>query len=145
MPHMEPEVISGRGYEVETTGGTFFIPALLIEESKLTGPVSRVARILMEYAPEGVMGGKHVSHEEIRGYFYHLTAPGYLDQTDWEFAKTRQELQEGLDELEGDDDDDDEDDGGYCERCGEPYPCSDSQRRDINPLERALHVRAYDD
>ncbi|HKV10743.1 MAG TPA: hypothetical protein VJ725_21560 [Thermoanaerobaculia bacterium] len=32
--------------------------------------------------------------------------------------------------------------GARCAQCGEPYPCSDSQRRDIRPDLRALHVAA---
>jgi len=44
------------------------------------------------------------------GYGARLSAPGYLDCTDWTVCDTEEEARETLRELFGDDDDDDDDD-----------------------------------
>ena len=109
MPFMEPEIIQGRGWEVETDGGTFYVPDLALEAT--VGPV---ARILMQYAPEPV-GGRHVAHRRVKGYFCRLSAPGYLDATDWEFFTTEADADAWAAEEESavdEDEDEDEDEGG---------------------------------
>lgn len=104
MSFMEPEVIQGSGYIVETTEGSSFVVPDVVLEGEPT------ARRLMQYAPENV-GQRYDSHEEAKGFFVRMSAPGYLDATDWEFFSTQEEVDAWIEEQEeGDDDDDDEED-----------------------------------
>lgn len=115
MAFMEPEVIRGYGYIVETNDGSSFVVPAAILEGKPT------AHNLMQYAPENV-GRRHQSHEKVKGFFAHLTAPGYLDQTDWEFLETQAEVDAWIEaEEEGDEDDDEYDDDDDDDDERDPY------------------------
>ena len=48
------------------------------------------------------------SVEHVKGWFGRYSAPGYLDATPWEYAKTRKELESTLRDLYGDLEDEDE-------------------------------------
>jgi hypothetical protein len=96
MAHMHKETYSGVYYEVETKrDGTFFVPedvcgvidiefgAMLecvddIHEGKDWDTWQDVESALRDYVPSDIIG---VS--KLKGKLYRLSAPGYLDCTDW--------------------------------------------------------------
>ena len=64
---MKPEVVYDTFVRVESTAGGFLVPADVVGD----GPV----RDFIE--------GEPISSEKVTGYFARLSAPGYLDATDW--------------------------------------------------------------
>ena len=74
-------------YQVETSQGTEFIPSELVG----TNPA---IEDLTDYC-EGIP----VSFEAIEGYGVRLSAPGYMDCTEWTGFPTEQEAIEYMDEY----------------------------------------------
>ena len=89
MPFMEPEITNKmRGFEVETTCGTVFLPGDVCDKSEVSDFVE----------------GRVLNVRSVHGYFGRYQAPGYLDCTDWEFDTDRRRLVQMLDDLYGDED-----------------------------------------
>lgn len=85
---MKPEVTGKTfGYGVTLDNGSFFwVPGFLSGEGHTAPDVHTWAESLKQYAPEGVdTNGKVISTGRLDGYFARLSAPGYMDCTDWEF------------------------------------------------------------
>lgn len=96
MAHMHKETYTGTYYEVETKrDGTFFVPedvcgAIEMESGVFFEPVDDIREgeawdiwgdvesTLRDYVPSDIIG---VS--KLNGKLYRLSAPGYLDCTDW--------------------------------------------------------------
>jgi hypothetical protein len=97
MGFMEPEVTERMaGWRVETTHGTWFVP----------GDVESSPEALADY-----VSGEVEDVEPIKGYFGRMSAPGYLDATDWTFGETAEEVWQELAEYYG------KDDAEVCETC----------------------------
>lgn len=125
MAFMEPEVIKGRGWEVETSDGTFYVPGMVLEEKASK-------RTLMQYAPEPISPRATVHRwREVTGYFARLSAPGYLDATDWEFFRTAREAEAWEAEQESDDGDDDGEDDGEDDGDGDDWDDDGPDEEDI--------------
>lgn len=115
MASMEPETCRGGYWHVETWAGSFIVPDDVLEGDPTADNLSR-------YVPEGIgmtMGAPDrdcdewaIEHRE--GWYGRMSAPGYLDCTDWETADSEEELIEQLTEGYDDDanetDDDESDD-----------------------------------
>jgi len=96
---------------VETTHGTEFIcvadVSLFVRDSETrTHPMSDEDRdaTIEKICP--YVEGKPLSWENIKGYGARLSAPGYLDCTEWAVFDTREEAEEYLDETYPNDEED---------------------------------------
>lgn len=88
---MQVEIESAAGaLEVSTLDGTYYVPAGYASASDIDS--------LRDYAPEGfhVKAPQFDENVEVivleSGYLARLSAPGYLDCTDWEYGTNKREL-----------------------------------------------------
>lgn len=88
MAFMEPDIVFGEWYEVETTHGTEWVPA------DLGGPDS-----LQDYCEGTIQEVKG----PIEGWGARLSASGYMDCTDWTVFSTEEEARAYLEETYGTD------------------------------------------
>lgn len=108
MGHMQNEITSKQdGWMVETNEGTCFVPGDVVdvpEWLKRDEPVTAadgdlldlVASMVRDYVP----GSKISEVQAISAqYFARLSAPGYLDCTDWCAFKTIKEAREYLRDM----------------------------------------------
>jgi hypothetical protein len=102
---MEPEIFKSKGIEVNTTVGTFFFPDCVVEIGKLfkgktlTGnKVAKVWDAIADYIEVWDVKEVH-SVTKINGWFGRLSAPGYMDSTDWTFARTEEEILDFLSDM----------------------------------------------
>lgn len=91
MGFMVPVIEKGIWYKAETAMGTIFAPADLLSREDLR----------REH-------GQRIEIEEIEGFGARLSAPGYLDCTDWTVFNTEEEAKAYLVETYD-----------LCSRCGE--------------------------
>lgn len=102
---MKPEVFHSKGIEVDTSSGTQFIPSDVVE---YTGPdteeaeeigkqFAQIKDYLEVHKPDQVFSIHH-----IEGWFGRLSAPGYLDATDYIFGDSEEEVEQELKNLYGD-------------------------------------------
>jgi hypothetical protein len=87
---MEPQVEYGKWALVEDDEESHWIPGECANDAWVIGPTGKVVEIRM-------------------GWGAHYSAPGYLDQTEWEVFDTQEEAEAYLEEMYGDEDFDDED------------------------------------
>ena len=88
MGFMQRQItIKSKWFQVETSQGTEFIPSELVG----TNPA---IEDLTDYC-EGIP----VSFEAIEGYGARLSAPGYMDCTEWTVFQTAEEAQSYLEEM----------------------------------------------
>src|SRR5262245_60105323 len=97
MAFMEPRVEYGDWYEVETHEGTWFIPADVVgdlslrkgwtytEDSKRWGDI---VRAVQDYCAPGPSEVKLIA-----GWGARMSAPGYLDCTEWAVFRSKREAQ----------------------------------------------------
>lgn len=87
MAFMEPEVIHGEWYVVETNQGDFIIPSDVCKGSQVK-----------EYFPEGIGSSAKITGFAIKkGWGARLQAPGYMDSTGWQgLYETVEEAMEAL-------------------------------------------------
>ena len=104
MPFMERQITQKQNWlRVETTHGTEFVPAqeLNIEttdtDNAVDHPLFDTVQLYCEGEPQ--------SWENIQGYGARLSAPGYLDRTEWTVFDTVKECEEYLDENYPEDED----------------------------------------
>ena len=89
MAFMEPQITSKEPwYRVETTAGTWWVPADLV------GSV-RSASDLRDYVE-----GEPQEWSPVKGYGVRLSAPGYMDATEWEVYTNKREAEARYRELE---------------------------------------------
>lgn len=84
---MEPAIEYGEWWEVETTAGTWFVPYDCVAVSN-PGVSLEGFRDYVEGEPQ--------SAARITGYGARLSAPGYMDATEWTVFKTRKAAEEYL-------------------------------------------------
>jgi hypothetical protein len=102
MNFMQPNIVKGLFLKVETDNGTEAIPSELLKG--WDGPVTReMVEQYCEGTPEASGGGENeVDARWVYGIFARLSAPGYLDSTDWSGPyDTEVEAQEHLEEMYG--------------------------------------------
>ena len=92
MSFMQPQIDYFTAYEVETSSHSEIIPADLIGELSSDDWTAQLADYL-----EGDILDTEEMPETVAGYFYRLSASGYLDCTEWSgpFA-TYEEAEEDL-------------------------------------------------
>jgi len=98
--------------QVETTQGTEFIriadTSLFVRNSQtLTHPMSDEDKDATIEKIRPYVEGKPQSWENIKGYGARLSAPGYLDCTEWTVFDTKEEAEKYLDEMYPEDVEDD--------------------------------------
>ena len=89
---MQPEIYKDRAYIVETTHGTGVVPW------KLVGNVKE-----MDYLEDYLEGAPYDDQELVikEGYLARMSAPGYLDCTEWSIHDTEEEALAYLEEMYG--------------------------------------------
>lgn len=91
MSFMEPQVQHGRWYKVDTSLGTWFVPY------EVVGDVGDDKDKLHMYTD----GGEIYEFEIVEGWGARLSAPGYLDCTEWCVFETEEAAVEYLAEEYG--------------------------------------------
>jgi hypothetical protein len=86
---------------VETSSGTEYVPSGWIA---VFVPLTVNERAKYEGMIRPYVEGTIQEWENIKGYGARLSAPGYLDCTEWAVFDTEQEAREYLEEMYGDDD-----------------------------------------
>lgn len=95
MSFMEPEIYEGRVYALEdANGGTYYVPFVEAEEP------------LTDYVPSGAFASEPVVLDNC--VIGRLSAPGYLDCTDWTPYETVEAAEAALAEELGEDEDEDD-------------------------------------
>ena len=116
MGFMEKQITDKRDWlEIETASGTFFIDAVDAPQTAVdfaeavkdglhdSDEVPATVRCdLVDYTEEFHADGIY-SVELVSGHGARMSAPGYMDCTDWSVFDTVEEAEEHLDELYGDD------------------------------------------
>lgn len=89
---MQPNIYKGRAYIVETTYGTEVVPW------KLVGNVKE-----MLYLEDFLEGTPYEDQIFVikEGYLARLSAPGYMDCTEWSFHDTEEEALAYLEDMYG--------------------------------------------
>jgi hypothetical protein len=108
MSFMEPEITDrGLHWRVETADGTWFVPGHVVpvpEWIKPGVPITESWPDTLDFL------GDHIEPqwdlvteiEVVTGYCGRLSAPGYLDGTNWSFDRTKRGIKEQLKDLYGD-------------------------------------------
>jgi hypothetical protein len=103
MAFMEPEIYKGQYYEVSANHGeTYIVPV------EAAGTVTTYGE-LADYV-EGTIDEPEEPAVLLTGWLARLSAPGYMDCTDWTVCDSRAAAEEYLKETYGDDDDEENDD-----------------------------------
>lgn len=93
MGFMQPEVKEGDAYVVETKYGTVVVPCDIHRDAQTCAEL----QVYMEGDPLEPDEAPEVRH----GWLYRLSAPGYMDCTDWGIAPTKKEAEDVLKDLYG--------------------------------------------
>ena len=96
MPHMQTEVVFGTYFEVDTTHGTEIVPTDACGHTMTT--VAEALRM-----PDYEVDSWYAECPVKEGWLARLSAPGYLDCTDWSAFETETEAREFLEEFYGED------------------------------------------
>ena len=91
MSHMQPQIVFDEWWKVETDNGTTFIPVDVVGD--IAKPIDFLDYIEDDKPPAPD------AYEEINGYGARLSAPGYLDCTEWIVFDTKKEAREYLREM----------------------------------------------
>lgn len=103
MAFMEPEIYHGTAWCVETETGCYYVPTDVEPDGR--------GEQLAQYAPEGLLCANPtiICVTRVTGWLGRLSAPGYLDCTDWCMFDSEQDAIDALsDEDDGDDEEDEE-------------------------------------
>lgn len=116
MAFMERQIIRDEFVKIETNHGVTFVPIDVV--GTLPDPLTQDALSDLAQYCEGIPE----SAEIISGFGARLSAPGYLDCTEWAVFDTEDEAVEYMDEYYSDESDepDESDDVSYTE-CDENY------------------------
>jgi hypothetical protein len=104
MSFMEPQVEFGSWYEIDGPMGTEVVPADIVGDIELDDfeSGSAVPKALADYCENRTA----YSIQKREGWGARLSAPGYLDCTEWSVFDTEAEARDHLEEMYGGDDDD---------------------------------------
>ena len=117
MSFMEQQIEYGTWLQVDTTNGIECIPSILFDkewvrqilENDDPDPDHDAMEILYGLL-SGFMSSVPYSAELIDGYGARMSAPGYMDCTEWSVFSDRMAAQEYLTEMYGDEDEDEDKD-----------------------------------
>lgn len=87
MSFMKPQIVQDHYFDISTSEGTFWLPAYALGENP-------DAETFQDHC-----GGEYLGHELIYGWGARLSAPGYMDCTDWCVFDTEDEAREYLRET----------------------------------------------
>ena len=109
MSFMENEITDlGRHWEVETNSGTWYVPGDVVPVPAWIQPSWHVRGQWLDHFEDALMDyiepdwSQVSSIRIVTGNCGRMTAPGYLDCTDWSFHRTKRGLRTELDFLRGD-------------------------------------------
>ena len=152
MPFMEPQVTNKQSWwEVETDQGTWFLQTKMVGFPTPKASKNQVFNMLKDYV-DGEIEEAHI----IDGYGARLSAPGYMDKTEWTVHKTPEEARDYL--IETFDEEplvipspESEELDAMFENCGdeETYPpgayemMNNPSKRSKNPYIPALNYKTY--
>ncbi|MEK6832731.1 MAG: hypothetical protein AABY32_01675 [Nanoarchaeota archaeon] len=105
---MEKQVEYGTWIEVNTNCGISFFPADLLDNKdiiylKNNPDVDDIPNQLIDKIKQYIEGNEIWTVEVTDGYGARLSAPGYMDCTEWSVFETEQEAIDYIDEFYGDD------------------------------------------
>jgi hypothetical protein len=108
MGFMQEHIEFGTWYAVEGDNGTDYIPADVVDgaradrwiSSESPWAIEKLARIFGDYTQNREIR----SVERVQGYGARLSAPGYMDCTEWAVFETEGEAAQYLADAFGDDD-----------------------------------------
>jgi hypothetical protein len=129
--HMQPEVEHGTFAYVEGPNGNEWVPSEVLDNEAFDQLIAAVQEGDRVALPDAI--GDYFQNDEAsdagweKGYGYRLSAPGYMDSTEWGLEPTEQEAWETLSSNYGDFDQFDDEDGTSGQD-RETY--SDTQDRD---------------
>lgn len=112
MSFMQKQIVHGKFVEVESSDGSTFQPIEYFDASEIT--------MTLNDDQDQVTLTLHV------GFFGRMSAPGYLDCTDWSGPfETEEECMSELVDMYGDEEEDEEDEEEeeaefFCDSCGRP-------------------------
>lgn len=121
MSFMEPQIEYGHWLLVETRTSGYTLPESLFPGEDIIGIAGNDDRwdLLKDYVDTSGI----VAVDTATGFGARLSAPGYLDCTDWTFFDTEKEAEEYLADLMGDDEDEasnpHKEEPQYCDNCGD--------------------------
>lgn len=98
MSFMQPEIYRGNYYAVETREGTYYVPSWLVGDAATLEDVR-------DYCP-----ATPTSMERATGVLARLSAPGYLDSTDWtpyDSSMADEDIEKDINDTYGNDDEED--------------------------------------
>lgn len=95
MSFMERQIVFGDWYECETNNGTCYVPSDLCEGTPEGVLMYCEAREVYEVMPR-------------KGFGARLSAPGYMDRTEWSVFDTEEEAEAYLEEMYGEDEEGEE-------------------------------------
>lgn len=87
MSFMKPQIVQDHWFNISMSEGAFYLPTDVFGENP-------DANAFQDYC-----GGEYLGHELIYGWGARLSAPGYLDCTDWCVFDTEAEAKEYLRET----------------------------------------------
>ena len=107
MAFMEPQIEFGEWYEIDGPNGTEVIPADIVGDVDLDdfGSGNDIPDALDSYCENRTA----YSIQKREGWGARLSAPGYLDCTDWSVFDSEDEARSYLAEMYGDNDEDSQD------------------------------------
>lgn len=92
--HMKKQIVFGTWWKIETNHGTEFIESDLVEGYT----TEKLKEELLNY----IEGNRILEDPElVEGWGVRLSAPGYLDKTEWAVLDSEKEAEEYLDEFLG--------------------------------------------
>jgi hypothetical protein len=94
MSHMQPQVVFDKWWKVETKNGTTFIPVDVVGDNPKPSD-------FLDYIDIDVCKTTPTpdDYEIVNGYGARLSAPGYLDCTEWVVFDTENQAREYLQEM----------------------------------------------
>jgi hypothetical protein len=116
MGFMQRQVtVKRKWYEIETNAGTWFVDVDDVDGGKFaeslaggleldTWALAQLEKDYLQYTEGSRLEGLSVRE----GYGARLSAPGYMDCTEWTVFDTEQEANDYLEETYGDDEDEEE-------------------------------------
>lgn len=112
MGFMERQItVKRKWYEIDTNAGTFFIDVEDVDGGKLAKDIEDGLEIDIDTFEDSetflqYTEGSELENISVRvGYGARLSAPGYLDCTEWCVFDTEKEAEDYLEEMYGDDED----------------------------------------
>jgi hypothetical protein len=115
---MQPQVVHGKFYEIETNNGTWFVPVDVVGGPSKGTTYDQFKAELLQYTEASEV----YEWKVIKGWGARLSAPGYMDCTEWSVYSTETEAWEQLDVMY----DAGEDSEHYCQKCGQAWAVHNS-------------------